>query len=100
MRAYFPFQEILCHNHTAYLCRLSGPAFFQARARARTRTQHAPFVCARTRAELGPGIDGVRVRTCLFAFCALLSVHIFTRVLSGRFGSRAQGNTKVRARTY
>jgi len=29
MKAYFSFQEILCHNHTAYLCRLSSQAFFQ-----------------------------------------------------------------------
>ena len=55
MRAYFPFQEILCHNHTAYLCRLSGTAFFQARARARTRTHNTHFLCARELAQnLGP----------------------------------------------
>lgn len=29
MRAYFPFQEILFHNHTPYLCKLDMPVFMQ-----------------------------------------------------------------------
>jgi exportin-7 len=29
MRAYFPFQEILFHNHTPYVCKLDTPVFMQ-----------------------------------------------------------------------
>mmetsp|Transcript_32988 Transcript_32988/g.77770 ORF Transcript_32988/g.77770 Transcript_32988/m.77770 type:complete len:1072 (+) Transcript_32988:97-3312(+) len=29
MRGYFPLQEILCHNHTSYLCMLETPVFYQ-----------------------------------------------------------------------
>jgi exportin-7 len=29
MRGYFPFSEILCHNHTTYLCMLEPAIFFQ-----------------------------------------------------------------------
>uniref|UniRef100_A0A7S4KJ54 Importin N-terminal domain-containing protein n=1 Tax=Guillardia theta TaxID=55529 RepID=A0A7S4KJ54_GUITH len=29
MRGYFPLQEILCHNHTTYLCLLETPVFLQ-----------------------------------------------------------------------
>lgn len=29
MRAYFPLQEILCHNHIPYLCMLDSPIFIQ-----------------------------------------------------------------------
>mmetsp|Transcript_32224 Transcript_32224/g.76547 ORF Transcript_32224/g.76547 Transcript_32224/m.76547 type:complete len:1079 (+) Transcript_32224:189-3425(+) len=29
MRGYFPFSEILCHNHTTYLCMLEQPVFLQ-----------------------------------------------------------------------